>query len=116
MKFYRVGQSPHGGSMWYDKDGNFVELYNNTEFDFIDKSKIPAMPFCNETAGFLSVCDNIDDIYLWWNKDYYHALEALGFRVWVYEGVTAKWYDKFKHHLIPVGTEPSDSFKLTDLL
>ena len=116
MNFYRVGQDKQGGSLWYSKNGQKTDLWLNNEFSFLDRQKVPQMPFDEQCAGWLSACLLMSELRDWWQIEHVDKLKILGFKIFEYETDTFKVNHEFKHFLIPIDSDFVTEYDLTELL
>ena len=96
--FYRVGTTDQSG-MWYDQKGNFHGAMNTPAFRMLKCSEV-RMPFCKETAGFLSATETIEELEGWFPKEDMAVLKPLGFKILAYKATVYKYHEQNKHWLI----------------
>jgi hypothetical protein len=106
-KFYRVSNTDTNQGLWYHFDGEFSGFIHD-KFNFCNNSDLK-MDFDEDLVGWISVVDNIDDLYQWFSKDDILKLQEHGWYIHEYESQDFRFYDKFGHYIIKQGT-----FRLTN--
>lgn len=94
--FYRVANINSEQGLWYSIDSNFTGDIH-TKYNFCTNSRLP-MPYDENIVGYLSVTDNLEDLYKWFTKDDIIALKPYGFRIVAYLSDDYKFYNN--HYLI----------------
>jgi|TARA_R110000796_G_scaffold59568_2_gene137408 hypothetical protein len=97
-RFYRVSNSNSKQGLWYNYNGEFTGLIHD-KFDFCLNSKLP-MDYDEEVVGYLSVTDELDNLWGWFTRDDIIRLQEFNYKIHVYESQDYKWYEKFQHWLI----------------
>jgi len=98
--FFRVSNIDTGQGLWYDSDGTFSGLIHS-KFKFCANSDLP-MPFDSELVGWLSVTEQLSDIWHWFTKEDVHRLQQHGWYVHGYHATV--WKDHENHQVIDVET------------
>lgn len=98
--FYRVGNVNGEQGLWYDMNGTFTGDIH-TKYKFCTNSKLP-MPYDKNIVGYLSVVDNLDDLYKWFTREDIEALKPYGFRIVVYLSNDYKLHNN--HYIINKNT------------
>ena len=110
--FYRVGVDSAEG-LWYTPQGEFTGKIHN-EYNWLSASKLE-MPYDEEVIGYLSVVDNIEQLFQWFTKDEIIKLQKQGFKVFEYEATDWKFYERYQHNLINEKTSKIIRKKLSTL-
>lgn len=89
--FYRVGCTDTKQGLWYDKEGNFTGLIH-TKFDFCKNKDLP-MPYDENIKGYLSVVDELEDLFNWFTIEDIHQLNKFDYHIFKYEATNYKRYN-----------------------
>lgn len=96
--FYRVCSPETKQGLWYDQDGNFTGLIHD-KFDFCMNSNLK-MDYDKSIVGWLSVVENIEDLYKWFSKEDILKLQKENFFIHEYQSNNYRFYEKFQHIVI----------------
>jgi len=89
--FYRVGNIETNQGLWYDWEGRFTGLIH-TRFDFCENSELP-MSYDTNLINWLSVVDELDNLWFWFSKEDVYELQKEGWYPYVYQAEKWKMYD-----------------------
>lgn len=80
-----------GEGIWYDKFGN---QKNNglPSFQFYHAPTFP-MPYSKEHADFISVANNIQELFFWFTPEDIKQLEPMGYYITLFEAEKLKEYE-----------------------
>lgn len=76
--------------LWYNMDGTYTGRIHD-EFKFLPASALP-MPYDEKVLGYLSVVDDLNDLYNWFSLEDIEKLRPFGFGILVYEATDYREY------------------------
>lgn len=97
-KFYRVCNTESEQGLWYAFDGKFTGLIHE-KFNFCKHKDLP-MDFDEKLKGWLSVTDDLNNLYEWFPEEDIKKLQEHGYCIHEYESSEYWFYDKFSHFVI----------------
>jgi hypothetical protein len=99
-KFYRIENRETKQGLWYSYNGEFTGLIH-TKFTFCKNYKLE-MPYDENVVGYISVTDELTNLYFWFSKEDIEQLYQHGYKVSEYESNDIKVYPN--QHLIKQNT------------
>jgi hypothetical protein len=94
-EFYRVGNLNSRQGLWYDMDGNFTGLIHG-KYNFCKNNHIQ-MPYNKEVVGYLSACETIEQLKVWFDDEDIARLKPFGYWIMKYE---SSYYKKYNGHYL----------------